>query len=71
VPAQDDKGEVSEASSLEGADEPIQPDQAVAGAPDDESGEVQEGKAGPNARTGGEKSEYTDDDSSDQAATHD
>jgi hypothetical protein len=67
----DHEGQVSEASSLEGADEPIQPDQAVAGAPDAESGETQEGKAGPNARTGGEESEYTDDDSSDQAATHD
>ncbi|MCW2848751.1 MAG: hypothetical protein JWR90_2725 [Marmoricola sp.] len=66
----DHEGQVSEASSLEGADEPIQPDQAVAGAPDAESGETQEGKAGPNARTGGEESEYTDD-SSDQAATHD
>jgi hypothetical protein len=71
VPAQDDEGQVSEASSLENAGEPIQPDQAVAGAPDAESGHVQEGKAGPNARTGGEESEYTDDDGSDQAATHD
>jgi len=71
VPASDSEGTVSEASSLENPDEPIQPDQAVAGAPDAESGEAQEGKTGPNARTGGEESEYTDDDSSDQAATHD
>jgi hypothetical protein len=66
----DDEGQVSEVSTLEGADEPIQPDQAVAGAPDAESGDVQEGKTGPNARTGGDDSEYTHD-SSDQAATHD
>lgn len=71
MPASDHEGQVSEASNLENADEPIQPDQAVAGAPDAESGDVQEGKTGPNARTGGEESEYTDDDSSDQASTHD
>jgi hypothetical protein len=71
VPASDSEGQVSEASSLKDADEPIQPDQAVAGPPAGEGGDVQEGKAGPNARTGGEESEYTDDDSSDQAATHD
>ena len=67
----DEGGQVSEASSMEGTAEEIQPDQAVAGAPDGESGDVQEGKTGPNARTGGEESELTDDDSSDQAATHD
>jgi hypothetical protein len=51
---QDDSegGQVSEVSTLEGADEPIMPDQAVAGAPDAESGDVEEGRAGPNARTG-------------------
>ena len=65
-----DEGQVSEASNLEDAGEPIQPDQAVAGAPDGESGEVQEGKAGPNAATGGEQPDDTED-SSDQAATHD
>ncbi|MEO5651510.1 MAG: hypothetical protein ABIN79_05325 [Marmoricola sp.] len=45
-------GQVSEVSGMEaaGAGEPIMPDQAVAGAPDAESGEVQEGTAGPNAR---------------------
>lgn len=68
--SENDEGQVSEVSTLEGADEPIQPDQAVAGAPDAESGQTQEGKTGPNARTGGEESEYTED-SSDQAATHD
>ena len=71
MPASDSEGQVSEASSLKDADTPIQPDQAVAGAPAGEGGDVQEGQAGPNARTGGEQSEYTDDDSSDQAATHD
>lgn len=69
VPAHDDEGQVSEASNLENADEPIQPDQAVAGAPEGESGDVQEGRTGPNAATGGEKPDHTDD-SSDQAATH-
>jgi hypothetical protein len=68
--AHDDEGQVSDASNLENADEPIQPDQAVSGAPDGESGDVQEGKAGPNAATGGEQPDHTDD-SSDQAATHD
>ncbi len=71
MPASESEGQVSETSSLENADEPIQPDQAVAGAPDAESGEVKEGKAGPNARTGGEESEHTEEASSDQAATHD
>ena len=59
MPTQDDSkqdssegGQVSEVSTLEGADEPIMPDQAVAGAPDAESGDVEEGKTGPNARTG-------------------
>lgn len=69
----DDEGQVSEASSLEDADQPIQPDQAVAGAPDAESGEVQEGKAGPNARTGTEESDRSEEsghDSPDQAANH-
>ena len=48
----EDNGQVSEASGMDeaGAGEPIQPDQAVAGAPDAESGEVEEGTAGPNAR---------------------
>ncbi len=31
------------------ADTPIQPDQSVAGSPDDESGAVDEGPQGPNA----------------------
>lgn len=56
----DDEGQVSETSGLEGADQPIQPDQAVAGAPDAESGEVQEGKTGPNARTGTEESDRSE-----------
>ena len=51
-PDSSEGGQVSEVSSLEGADEPIMPDQAVAGSPDAESGDVQEGETGPNARTG-------------------
>ncbi len=44
-------GQVSEVSGMAaaGAGEPIMPDQATAGAPDAESGEVQEGEPGPNA----------------------
>lgn len=66
----DNEGQVSEVSTLEGADQPIQPDQAVAGAPDAESGDVQEGRTGPNARTGDETSEHSTDEGKDQAATH-
>lgn len=66
----DNEGQVSEVSSLKDADQPIQPDQAVAGAPDAESGEVQEGRAGPNARTGDETPEDAADEDKDQAATH-
>ena len=69
----DNDGQVSETSTLEGADQPIQPDQAVAGAPDAESGEVQEGKTGPNARTGTEESDSSEEsghDAEDQSATH-
>ncbi len=45
-------GQVSEVSGMDPAeaDTPIQPDQSVAGAPDAESGEVDEGPQGPNAR---------------------
>lgn len=48
-----DSGEVSEVNSLEAADPetPISPDQAVAGAPEGESGQPDEGPAGPNANT--------------------
>ena len=46
-----DEGQVSEVASMDPdvADVPISDDQAVAGNPDDESGEAQEGTAGPNA----------------------
>jgi hypothetical protein len=46
-----DDGQVSEVASMDpaAADTPISDDQAVAGNPDGESGEVQEGTAGPNA----------------------
>jgi hypothetical protein len=44
-------GQVSEASSMQDADEPIQPADAVAGAPDQSAGadRPQEGTAGPDA----------------------
>lgn len=70
MPEDKDKGQVSEVNSLDGAGEPIVPDQAVAGAPDAESGEVQEGKAGPNARTGREESDGSVDPTADEAADH-
>ncbi|WP_193608821.1 hypothetical protein [Nocardioides lijunqiniae] len=46
-----DEGQVSEVASMDPAvaDVPISDDQAVAGNPDDQSGEAQEGTAGPNA----------------------
>ena len=46
------EGQVSEVQNLDGADEPISDDQAVAGQPDGESGEVDEGPTGPNSRAG-------------------
>ncbi|GAA2007204.1 hypothetical protein [Nocardioides kribbensis] len=45
----DQDGQLSEVGNLEDAGDPIMPDQAVAGAPDAESGSVDEGPAGPNA----------------------
>lgn len=47
-------GQLSEVVRLdpEEADLPIFPDQAVAGSPEGESGRPDEGRAGPNARTG-------------------
>jgi hypothetical protein len=50
--SKDEGGQVSETQDLAAIDPdtPIQPDQAVAGAPDAESGEPDEGTAGPNAR---------------------
>lgn len=49
--AQVSDAQVSEVASMdpELADVPISDDQAVAGNPDDQSGEAQEGTAGPNA----------------------
>lgn len=51
-PDQPDDGQVSEVDNLDPdrADVPISPDQATAGYPDSESGEPDEGTAGPNAR---------------------
>lgn len=49
------EGQVSEVGNLERADEPISDDQSVAGQPDGESGRVDEGPTGPNARSGSNK----------------
>ena len=47
-----DGGQVSEAGNLRGdPDTPIADDQAVAGYPDSESGQPDEGPSGPNANT--------------------
>lgn len=55
----DGGGQVSEVAQMrpEDADTPISDDQAVAGQPDGESGEVQEGPTGPNARVPGDDGE--------------
>lgn len=55
----DDEGQVSEVQQMrpEDADTAISDDQAVAGQPDGESGEVQEGPTGPNARVPGDDGE--------------
>ena len=45
----DSNGQVSEVSGMGEEPEPISPEDAVAGASDDQSGEVQEGTAGPDA----------------------
>lgn len=48
-------GQVSEVGAMDPgeAETPISDDQSVAGQPDGESGDVDEGPQGPNARTGG------------------
>lgn len=48
-------GQVSEVGDLSRADEPISDDQSVAGQPDGESGEVDEGPTGPNSRAGSDR----------------
>jgi hypothetical protein len=45
----DPKRQVSEVSGMGEEPEPVSPEDAVAGAPEDESGEVQEGTAGSDA----------------------
>lgn len=51
----DDEGQVSEVQQMDPshAETPISDDQAVAGQPEGESGQVQEGPTGPNARVPG------------------
>ena len=48
-PEEEPDGQVSEVSSLEGSPDPISPEDATAGYPDSESGQADEGTAGPNA----------------------
>ncbi len=48
-------GQVSEIQSMDSAGEEISDDQAVAGQPDGESGRVDEGPTGPNARSGSDE----------------
>ena len=48
-PDSDDEGQVSEVSSMHDPSEPISPEDATAGYPTSESGEPEEGTAGPNA----------------------
>ncbi len=57
----DDEGQTSEAAgaNLDRAGEEIAPDQSVAGAPD--ADDVQEGRQGPNARTGESEPHNNDD----------
>lgn len=45
-------GQVSSVQNMDSAGEEISDDQAVAGQPDGESGRVDEGPTGPNARSG-------------------
>lgn len=45
----DEQGQVSEVSRLDGEPDPISPGDATAGYPGGESGQAQEGTAGPNA----------------------
>lgn len=51
------EGQVSEVAAMDpaDADTPISDDQSVAGSPSDESGEVDDGPQGPNARTGSDR----------------
>ena len=51
----DQGGQVSEVDDLSRADEPVSDDQAVAGQPEGESGEADEGPTGPNSRAGSDR----------------
>lgn len=48
-PEADEGGQVSEVASMRDPSEPIAPEDATAGYPTSESGEPEEGTAGPNA----------------------
>ncbi len=56
----EDEGQVSEVQRMtqEGAGTPVSDDQAVAGQPDGESGDVQEGPTGPDAEVPGAADEH-------------
>ncbi|NHA68802.1 hypothetical protein [Phycicoccus flavus] len=56
----DDEGQVSEVQQMDTAeaDTPISDSQSVNGQPDSDSGEVQEGPAGPNAKVPGADDEH-------------
>lgn len=53
--AQQSGGQVSSVTNLDDADRAISDDQAVAGQPEGESGDVDEGPTGPNSRAGSDK----------------
>ena len=57
---QESEGQVSEASSMGGSPEPISDDQSVAGQPDGD--DVQEGRQGPNARSGQRQEKHRNND---------
>jgi hypothetical protein len=48
-PEEEPDGQVSEVSGLKGSPDPISPEDATAGYPASESGQADEGTAGPNA----------------------
>jgi hypothetical protein len=53
-----DEGQVSEVASFKAPGEEISPEDSVAGAPTDESGETDEGPTGPDAVTNDERQDH-------------
>ena len=66
---QESEGQVSEASSMGGGPEPISDDQSVAGQPHED--DVQEGRQGPNARSGSRDEAHRNDDYVKDGEVHD